>query len=448
MLGRYSMADNARVVLATSINSVANTITFNAAVAPFNNPANPTGDAASGGFGIATLTDSLTQPTKFEIVLYDAVDNNGDGTFSLRHCVRGAAGSTAQSWTAGAVIYQALTAQGLLHPFITVDQVIAGGAVNVAAALNVTGGAKSTWTPNFGSTYSSAHASGFESSDSSIGVRAAFYGNTSYFAGSSSEAIASFTALVGANSTAGPRFALAKGRGIDGNTAVQVNDELGSIRWYARHASSNWAQPARIVSTVASISGAAVKVSMLFQVSPDGTSAPGTVLTLSHNGSVYNAAFAGNVSVGGAMNVVNTATFQNTLNCNGTLVSQGVVFFDSSTEIAAGALQWRLGNFGSAGAGGTVNNWNPTNLATARIIRITGSATTFTGLIAPATSGGGNEITFFNTTGGAMTLSHENASSTAANRFSMPGSVNFTLPANDSVTLWYDSSSQRWRVKR
>jgi hypothetical protein len=44
-----------------------------------------------------------------------------------------------------------------------------------------------------------------------------------------------------------------------------------------------------------------------------------------------------------------------------------------------------------------------------------------------------------------LVLIHD-ATSTAANRFFCPGSVNKTLNTNDSVDIWYDSSSTRWRV--
>jgi hypothetical protein len=36
--------------------------------------------------------------------------------------------------------------------------------------------------------------------------------------------------------------------------------------------------------------------------------------------------------------------------------------------------------------------------------------------------------------------------STAANRFYCPGSVDLILNANDSVHIEYDSTSSRWRV--
>lgn len=46
-----------------------------------------------------------------------------------------------------------------------------------------------------------------------------------------------------------------------------------------------------------------------------------------------------------------------------------------------------------------------------------------------------------------LVLVHESASSSAANRFLCPGSVDVTLNPNDSVDIWYDTTSSRWRVK-
>lgn len=46
-----------------------------------------------------------------------------------------------------------------------------------------------------------------------------------------------------------------------------------------------------------------------------------------------------------------------------------------------------------------------------------------------------------------ITLKH-NLTSTAANRFFCPGSVDLVLTPNSSVELWYDTTSSRWRVIR
>jgi hypothetical protein len=46
----------------------------------------------------------------------------------------------------------------------------------------------------------------------------------------------------------------------------------------------------------------------------------------------------------------------------------------------------------------------------------------------------------------SVALAHESASSTAGNRFSLPGAGTFTITTGLCVILVYDSTSVRWRV--
>lgn len=96
----------------------------------------------------------------------------------------------------------------------------------------------------------------------------------------------------------------------------------------------------------------------------------------------------------------------------------------------------------------TTNNWNPGLNGAASIVRqaITGvlATRTFTGLVAGYP---GQIVILVNISAGAgqrIILSAENASSTAANRFGFSGSI--TLFPEDAVTMWYDSTSSRWRL--
>jgi len=102
----YTVANNVRATLNTGINSSVTSIIINNAVSPFNNPATP----VSGFPGVITLTDSLGAPTKFEIVTYTGITDNGNGTRTLTGVVRGVESSTAQAWTSGQFLYQSATA--------------------------------------------------------------------------------------------------------------------------------------------------------------------------------------------------------------------------------------------------------------------------------------------------------------------------------------------------
>lgn len=97
---------------------------------------------------------------------------------------------------------------------------------------------------------------------------------------------------------------------------------------------------------------------------------------------------------------------------------------------------------------GNQNNYNPTGLATARILRLTvDAARTITGLAAQPS---GTRLTLFNATGGAgfdITLAHaDTVNSSAANVFVCPGFVNYTLQKGGGVDIWYDGTSSVWRL--
>lgn len=91
------------------------------------------------------------------------------------------------------------------------------------------------------------------------------------------------------------------------------------------------------------------------------------------------------------------------------------------------------------------NNWNPASLATANLIRVASSAAVnITGLTAPATPGQRVTIQNVNAAGGfIITLTSNDASSTAANRFLFPHPVGL-LPGQ-ALTVVYDATSSGWR---
>lgn len=93
---------------------------------------------------------------------------------------------------------------------------------------------------------------------------------------------------------------------------------------------------------------------------------------------------------------------------------------------------------------GTVDNWNPTGLSTANVIRMSGaSGTDLTGLVAqPA----GTMILALNVGSFAITLHHQNAGSSAANRFISPTAANLTWNTGVMYFFHYDATSARWWV--
>ena len=88
------------------------------------------------------------------------------------------------------------------------------------------------------------------------------------------------------------------------------------------------------------------------------------------------------------------------------------------------------------------NNYNPTGLGTARILRINASTPlNITGITALAS---GTVLSLVNVGSSTITLTQEDAASTAQNRFNLPGAVNLALTAQSSVQIFYDAALTRW----
>jgi hypothetical protein len=93
---------------------------------------------------------------------------------------------------------------------------------------------------------------------------------------------------------------------------------------------------------------------------------------------------------------------------------------------------------------GDQNNYNPTGLATARVLRLSSDASrTITGITAGAS---GKIILICNGGGQDIVLAHSSGSSTISNIIICPGATALTLHTGDSVQLWYDITSAVWRV--
>ena len=88
------------------------------------------------------------------------------------------------------------------------------------------------------------------------------------------------------------------------------------------------------------------------------------------------------------------------------------------------------------------NNYNPTGLSTASVLRLTSDASrSITGL-----SGGaeGRILILLNRGSNDIVLKHESASSTAANRFKFSTSSDLTLTPGAGIELIYDATDSRW----
>lgn len=87
------------------------------------------------------------------------------------------------------------------------------------------------------------------------------------------------------------------------------------------------------------------------------------------------------------------------------------------------------------------DNWNPTGLSTARILRASSDASrNLTGIVAQTA---GTVLSIVNVGAQNIVLKHE-VTSTAANRFNLPGATDLTLGTLEAVEFYYDSTVSRW----
>lgn len=73
------------------------------------------------------------------------------------------------------------------------------------------------------------------------------------------------------------------------------------------------------------------------------------------------------------------------------------------------------------------------------------AARAITGFVATGITDG-REITLVNKSAFNLTLKHQNAGSTAANRIHVPGLIDLVLAPNDSARIMYDADLVAWRI--
>lgn len=114
-----------------------------------------------------------------------------------------------------------------------------------------------------------------------------------------------------------------------------------------------------------------------------------------------------------------------------------------TAAVAAPSTTWALtGDITPSQITANQNDYNPTGLSTASVLRLSSDASRdITGLAGGAD---GRVLLVFNVGSNNIVLKDESASSTAANRFALNGDI--TLAADNSVILWYDATSSRWRA--
>jgi len=90
------------------------------------------------------------------------------------------------------------------------------------------------------------------------------------------------------------------------------------------------------------------------------------------------------------------------------------------------------------------DNWNPTDFNKAITLRVTasGAPRTITGILAD----GGRRIRIINVGANTLTLANQNGASSAANRIITGTGADVSVVQDQSVDLWYDPTTLRWRI--
>jgi hypothetical protein len=119
----------------------------------------------------------------------------------------------------------------------------------------------------------------------------------------------------------------------------------------------------------------------------------------------------------------------------------GTALAPASLHVTAGPVRF-AGDISPTQLTANVNDWSPTGLASAAVIRFSTDATrNVTGLAGGAD---GRLLVLMNVGAQQAVLVDDSASSAAANRFALDGSL--TLLGDTAATLLYDATSSRWRL--
>jgi hypothetical protein len=124
----------------------------------------------------------------------------------------------------------------------------------------------------------------------------------------------------------------------------------------------------------------------------------------------------------------------------------GATTFNGSTSAGGGtssSTQFLVGDTTPTALAANTDNWAPTSFSVAsRIYASASSAVNLTGL---AGGSEGRVIMLWNTSANNITLKHD-VTSTAANRFYLPGAADLILAQYSGVLLIYDNNASRWFV--
>lgn len=147
----------------------------------------------------------------------------------------------------------------------------------------------------------------------------------------------------------------------------------------------------------------------------------------------------GDITGNANLSINGTATFANNVSVTGNIVFgssvtwSGPVYAANTIAIAPSLTA-------------NVNDWAPAGHSNAMIIRIASDGNHFITGITAATTAANRLLYLLNTSDYTITIPHNSTDSTDAYRVLGANSANTVIRPNGGIALWYDRTSQRWRV--
>ena len=182
-------------------------------------------------------------------------------------------------------------------------------------------------------------------------------------------------------------------------------------------------------------------------VTVEGTDDTGTVLTSATGRTIRSVGWTVYQAASGIIGVVvkaaGTLLGLGDVDAEDVTDGQGIAW-DAASETFVPATHLALAAISPAQLTADTDDWDPTDLATADIIRVSTDAShNLTGIAAPTTA---HLVLIENVGTEDLVLTHEDAASTAANRIICPGDADLTIGPDVAVAIAYDLASARWRV--
>lgn len=279
-----------------------------------------------------------------------------------------------------------------------------------------------------------------------------------------SGAVNAATAAITGDTTVGGTLIVTSNTTLGGTLGVVSNAAVGgtlNVTNFAYFNAAGLATPARRAQFVGigatTVGDATSKGSTVLISSSDGDANAGGALEFGFGYSTFTQPYFAAIKAlgtnGGNNTVGDLAVYGRRADTDASLteiarfMNDGGVVIGSATAVGAGGIGWSGATFVRSALTPTqltanTNNWAPTNFATATVIYFSADAPhDLTGL-----AGGtpGRVVVLINVGAQTVTVKHGSGSSSAANRFQLPGGADMAVGGDASIRLIY-APGDLWR---